>query len=592
MKKTALLFVACLLLAVSLLTVIPVRAEATSGTYGNLTWAYDEATATLTISGQGAMLDTWKNPWLSLASKCTAVVVNEGVTTLGEDAFDRFKVLTSVRLPSTLTTIGSGVFSGCSMLSQIRIPQGVTYVGPYCFSGCESLTDINIPNGVTEIKICTFSDCASLSKLTLPDSLETIEMNAFSGCWMLQEIKIPDSVTKLGQSAFSGCISLESITLSKQLKEIGNNAFMDCTSLGTIVIPDEVTKLCYATFSGCSSLTDVTIGAGVAAIEMEIFRECYALENIEISSENPCLFAQDGVIYTADREKLILAKPNLSGSYAVLPGTETIREKSFYQCVYLTDVILPDSVKCIEKEAFRRCISLKSVELGSGLQYIRDVAFNSTALTAVVLPETVTVLGSGAFSDCNELKEVRFRGGKPDTIASNAFVGVTATVYYRNDGSWHKIEDYGGNLRWEPFDCKGNHTVAIQPGKAATCTEDGITEGSVCSACGETLKAQTVISATGHSYGDWIVVTPATTETAGKSQRSCSVCGRTEKKTIARQLSVVESAKPGASSPENAPTQTVLWVVIGIVTVVVVADVIVSLIYLKKRKKPTKEENL
>lgn len=605
-------FLTALCLVAFICLLIP-KAEASSGTYCGLTWEYNEATTTITITGQGAMSEVETPPWSNLHSKCTTVVVGEGVTALAGEAFKDFEKLTSVSLPSTLTKIYGSAFSNCDSLTQIRIPDGVTYIGSYCFAGSGGLTEINIPSGVTELNVFTFPGCYSLAKVTLPSTLKTINMSAFDSCLSLQEVTLPDSVTYLGDSAFSGCYSLAKVTMSKNLEHMGSNVFMDCISLSSIVIPDKVSKLDHYTFYCCYSLTDVTIGAGVNTIDPNIFHGCYSLENITVSSKSPYFTAKDGVIYTADKKKLILANPNTSGSYTVLSGTETIGAKSFNACVFLTDVVLPESVTDIENDAFNECISLKTVKLGSGLLYVRTGAFANTALTSVTIPESVKLLDEIAFGGCYELKEVRFLGRKPTTIKSNTFAYVTATVYYKPGESWKNMGSYGGTLTWEEINCNGNHTPATQPGKAATCTAEGLSDGSYCSVCGEVLKTQTAIGAKGHSYGEWTVVTPATTEAEGKSQRTCSACGRTEEKTVSNLTQTleptVEATQPSATTPQeaptlpNQPTQTapaqptqtpqkpekksspVIWVVIGAVALVLAADAVVGVIFLRKRKK-------
>ena len=75
------------------------------------------------------------------------------------------------------------------------------------------------------------------------------------------------------------------------------------------------------------------------------------------------------------------------------------------------------------------------------------------------------------------------------------------------------------------------HSEEVIPGKAPTCTETGLTEGKKCSVCGETLVEQEVISATGHSFGDWTVTTAPTCTGKGVEERSCA-CGETETREV------------------------------------------------------------
>ena len=87
------------------------------------------------------------------------------------------------------------------------------------------------------------------------------------------------------------------------------------------------------------------------------------------------------------------------------------------------------------------------------------------------------------------------------------------------------------NVENKTIKAKG-HTEVADSAVAATCTTDGKTAGSHCSVCGKVIKAQTVIKATGHKYGEWAVTKEPTCTAAGTQSRTCSVCKNVENKTI------------------------------------------------------------
>ena len=87
------------------------------------------------------------------------------------------------------------------------------------------------------------------------------------------------------------------------------------------------------------------------------------------------------------------------------------------------------------------------------------------------------------------------------------------------------------NVENKTIKAKG-HTEVADSAVAATCTTDGKTAGSHCSVCGKVIKAQTVIKATGHKYGEWAVTKEPTCTAAGTQSRTCSVCKNIENKTI------------------------------------------------------------
>jgi hypothetical protein len=140
-----------------------------SGTTGPLTW--DISDGTLIISGEGAMPDYSGSspdyaPWYSYRSSITMVVIGDGVTTIGNYAFDDCYKLTSVTIPNSVTSIGKYAFFGCSGLTSVTIPNSVTSIGSSAFSECRSLTSVTIPNSVTSIRDMAFRDCSGLTSVT------------------------------------------------------------------------------------------------------------------------------------------------------------------------------------------------------------------------------------------------------------------------------------------------------------------------------------------------------------------------------------------------------------------------------------------
>ena len=182
----------------------------------NLTWKLYED-GKLTISGTGTMkdYDSDSNPSpIYNNSDVKEVVIEDGVTSIGNKAFDSCSSLTSITIPNSVTSIKAATFYGCTSLTSITIPDGVTSIGYATFTGCSSLTSITIPDSVTSIGYATFTGCSSLTSITIPDSVTSIGYATFAGCSSLTSITIPDSVTSIGESAFSNCSSLQTISLS------------------------------------------------------------------------------------------------------------------------------------------------------------------------------------------------------------------------------------------------------------------------------------------------------------------------------------------------------------------------------------------
>ena len=167
--KTTNKILSTVLAIVMIISIIPITASAAtySGTCGdNLTWTYDSSTYTLTISGTGDMYDYKSNnrPWESYEDKIKTVVINDGVTTIGDFAFYYCTNLKSVTIPNGMSMINDSAFYACESLTSIIIPDSVTTISDYAFRYC-GLMSITIPDSVTTIGWATFANCYNLKSI-------------------------------------------------------------------------------------------------------------------------------------------------------------------------------------------------------------------------------------------------------------------------------------------------------------------------------------------------------------------------------------------------------------------------------------------
>ena len=323
MKKRIFSFVLAVLMIASLLPATALAADivdrGTCGAEGNgsnLTWTLDSE-GVLTISGSGGMHGYGSSdaPWYGSRSRVKSAVIAEGVTSIGESAFENCRSLTSVTIPNSVTSIGWSAFFYCKSLTSVTIPDSVTSIGAYAFLGCTSLTSVTIPNSVTSIGGGAFAWCTSLTgiwvtegnshyssdasgvlfskdKTTLvqypgafaayaiPDSVTSIGQHAFNGCRSLTSVTIPDGVTSIGAYAFASCTSLTSVTIPDSVTSIGVDAFDGCTSLTSVTIPNSVTSIRDSVFCNCTSLTSMTIPDSVTSIGKRAFYNCTSLTDV------------------------------------------------------------------------------------------------------------------------------------------------------------------------------------------------------------------------------------------------------------------------------------------------------------------------
>ena len=217
-----------------------------------------DETYTLTITGDGPMANydryiTSSNdsyaPWYKKIQNITRLIVEDGVTTLGDNI-----------LYYSYSDSNSDFHSFHPNLREVKLPEGLSCIGASAFCDSPELTEVKIPSTVTKIKQSAFSRCTGLKEIELPPQLEEVDYSSFYGCSGLTEITIPSSVKIIRSGAFEGCTSLESVTLSEGIREIGTEAFKR-TNLKSLNIPKSVKKLGRDIVYNCWHLPYITIEA-------------------------------------------------------------------------------------------------------------------------------------------------------------------------------------------------------------------------------------------------------------------------------------------------------------------------------------------
>ena len=121
---------------------------------------------------------------------------------------------------------------GCNV-TEYTIQNGVSSIGIEAFAGCKNLKNVIIPNGVSSIGQSAFSSCNSLTGVAISDSVTSIGASAFMFS-KLSTIVIPDGVTAIEYRTFYRCSRLSQVTIGEGVKSIGDGAFSYCNRLENV----------------------------------------------------------------------------------------------------------------------------------------------------------------------------------------------------------------------------------------------------------------------------------------------------------------------------------------------------------------------
>lgn len=458
--------------------------------YDTFSWTLDDL-GTLNLTGTGEILGPEDGPIelknLPESAKVEKLIIGEGITYIGEDAFYERSLhnilggIKSLSLPSSLKDIVDGAFCEFSSLEEIVFREGLTRINCNAFTGCSKLKELILPDSLVYLEEESFSYCRSLSYVSLGKGLKSLDPSLFTDCHSLSEITIPPNIEKIYSNVFFAC-PIDSIVIPCTVTVMGehclgyryddNNTLVkneDLVIYGAAGTAAEI----YAVQNGFQFVDSPLAHSGKTDAEVKptctkdgktqsvhctycnrtVAEVVPALGHDYVVKEitrEPTETKKGILTYTCKRcgeektETIPVVKPLKSGN--VFTDAETgcrykvLKKK---KCVsFLSSkkkakkAIIPDTIRYkgitykvteISANALSNNTLLTSVSLGSNLTRIGAKAFfKCSKLKSVVIPANVSSIGKSAFKGCKNLKNITIQSKKMSSgkVGASAFAGT------------------------------------------------------------------------------------------------------------------------------------------------------------------------
>ena len=374
------------------------------------------------------------------------VIVPDGITVIGDWAFDESHNLQTVYLPASITEIGIYAFAHCpdfaviyfggsneqweNIITGIFWDFGVEDYTVVCDCKPNTAEDfvikdgellkyvgdsraVSIPYGVNKVADGAFEDSGFVTSLIFPDTVDTITAGSLEGLRNLRVVQTGDGVTEILPNTFSMYPEIEAAILGKSVHTVESFAFWCCTKLKKVIFSEGVYYLHNGAFSGCTALKWVTLPSTLEEIDDQVFFGCTALERVDFDC-----------------------------------GVRRIGWSAFDGCTSLKWIDLPETLNQIGWHAFSGCTSLEKVILHDRLYVIGHGAFEECAITEIDIPEKTHTIGDKAFFGCKKLKTVNI-GSDLHTLGKHAFEGCDHPVNITFNGTRFRWSCIIRDLDWK-----------------------------------------------------------------------------------------------------------------------------------------------
>lgn len=287
----------------------------------NLKWELDDD-GTLTISGKGKMSDYGFGypKWYNKRESVKKVIIEDGVTNIGQGSFYECSNMTEVVIPDSVTSIGFNAFLRCSSLKEVIIPDNITTIESNTFNGCKSLTEIVLPDSVTSVGIEAFMNCENLKKVTFSKNLTDFGSAAFVNTAFLKEQTRKNQPLIINNIVVEGADCTGEVVIPEGVTEIGKYAFYPSKTITSISLPESIHTIREHAFENCKYLEEINFPEGLKTIEEYVFAGCTKLNSIAILPKSLEEIHDIGYSVT----KLVVQNPELDISFLRLERDDII----------------------------------------------------------------------------------------------------------------------------------------------------------------------------------------------------------------------------------------------------------------------------
>ncbi len=415
---------------------------------------YELKNGVLTVSGTGIVDNSYRTQMD--VNKINEIVLEPGVTAIGDYAFYKLKNLKKISIPDTVTELGTECLAYLEM-DRIEIPKSVKILGKKCMQ-----------NGAIKTVIMPgkFEKIYNHYNNVLPQTKQVYLNSTFSpgfdkNCLFTNAQKVYTAKNDKKYKNFGDCIytkngkklvfvptSVKTLKVRKGCKDVSMDAFnygyegkskwlrIACKKLKTIKIPSSVETfsserihhsdgMCYkkkrSVVGKCKfEFESKNLSGYIIAALNENGKNEYLSEKYGVTKKNGMYISKDhGLVYYDGKGKKLKIPSSVKciapcvfdddrnlEKIVVPSSVKKIGDFSFLHLWMVKEIILPDSVQSIGDGAFADSCHLKKINLPKNLKSIGKEAFYSTSVTNIKLPNSVKKCGEGCFEKCDSLKKI------------------------------------------------------------------------------------------------------------------------------------------------------------------------------------------